>query len=86
MNGNGQFVIQHSVDKSGNPVFIRGVGMPNGDEEGHARSALHTSRGLVATPAHEPLSLAPRCIHDNRHADETNGGSDDVELVRASTV
>ena len=40
MSENGQFVIQHSAHESDKPVFVRGVGVPNGGGVGHARIVL----------------------------------------------
>lgn len=40
MSENGQFVIQHSSHESDKPVFVRGVGVPNGGGVGHARIVL----------------------------------------------
>ena len=40
MSEKGQFEIRHSVNGSNKPVFIRGVGMPNGHGVQHARIVL----------------------------------------------
>ena len=40
MSEKGQFEIRHSVNGSSMPVFIRGVGMPNGHGVQHARIVL----------------------------------------------
>ena len=57
-NGNGQFVIRHVAAKSGNPVLVRGVGVPNGGGEERPRivllltrtSADHMSAGFKPAP------------------------------------
>lgn len=36
----GQFEIRHSTNETGKPVFIRGVGVPNGHGVDHARIVL----------------------------------------------
>jgi hypothetical protein len=40
MSETGQFEIRHSANGSGKPVFIRGVGVPNGHGVQHARIVL----------------------------------------------
>jgi hypothetical protein len=37
INEKGQFEIRHSTNETGKPVFIRGVGLPNGHGVDHAR-------------------------------------------------
>jgi hypothetical protein len=40
INEKGQFEIRHSTNDTGKPVFIRGVGVPNGHGVDHARIVL----------------------------------------------
>jgi hypothetical protein len=40
INEKGQFEIRHSTNETGQPVFIRGVGVPNGQAVDHARIVL----------------------------------------------
>jgi hypothetical protein len=40
MSEKGQFEIRHVADEFGKPVFIRGVGVPNGKGVDHARIVL----------------------------------------------
>jgi hypothetical protein len=40
MSDKGQFEIRHSVNRSGKPVSVRGVGVPNGQGVAHARILL----------------------------------------------
>jgi hypothetical protein len=40
INEKGQFEIRHSTNETGKPVFIRGVGVPNGQAVDHARIVL----------------------------------------------
>ena len=53
MSEKGLIEIQHSVNETGQPVSIRGVGVPNGGGVGHARIVL--------------LLTGPRAGHSENH-------------------
>jgi hypothetical protein len=47
MSEKGQFEIRHSANESGNPVCIRGVGVPNGHGVEHARIVLVLTESIA---------------------------------------
>jgi hypothetical protein len=52
MKEKGQFEIRHSVNETGQPVSIRGVGVPNGQGVEHARILLFLTEAYTESSEH----------------------------------
>jgi len=57
LNEKGQFEIRHSTNETGKPVFIRGVGVSNGQGADHARIVLVLTGGASANHSENRQSL-----------------------------